>query len=329
MKQSAAFVLIAVGIVAVVSVLGIQYSATKPSSSAPEPSPLISSLPITRSTPTANPPPRPIPPEIRCNWFVICGKYIILKDHGDYKTGDYLRLSELGFADMSGDREVYSKGRRGCPSNPLGYPAAGRWHAERTAVPGSEYYTHTVTFESIGILCKLVFANLRWNVEASFNKENGAVDVAKLVCNDGSTWVLCNGSVELREYMKEYCKERAAEIIAYVNQTKFIMPPSGAINLTFVINSEMSGAAMLVVMEQRLELMYPNWEMMKMPSGFSVEGGEKRVIGVNKGQRIELPIKIITANATEGTYRLSVLVYYQIRSDWKNSGSAINVTVQR
>ncbi len=327
MKQRTAFVLIAVGIVAVALVLGIQYSATKPSSSAVEPSQLISFLPITRSTLPANPPPKPIPPEIRCNWFVVCGKYIILKDNGDYRAGDYLRLSDFGFADMSGDREVYFR-REGCPSNPLGYPAPGRWHAERNSVPGSEYYTHTITFEPNDVLCKLVFENLKCNVEASFKRES-VVDVAKLVCNDGGTWILCNGSVESREYMQEYCKERTTEIIAYANQTRFTMPPSGTIDLTFVINPKMSGAAMLVVMEQGPESMYPHWELMKMPSGFSVEGGEQRVIGVSNDQRIELPIKLITANATEGTYRLSILVYYQIRLDWKNSGSSVIVMVQR
>jgi len=192
------------GIIAAVIIaliLAFQYSTPIPPS-------WIANVPLKPNSSTINPPPRGIPPDTRCDWFVICGKYVIVRDYtnsssviggignitllgADYKTGDYIELTEFGIARMSGERSKYGDPRYDGHLNNVCYPRTGKWHAERTlADENAKYFIHKVSLDLFADPCGFHFS-LDCTVEVSPGQE-GRQEKFRLACNDGSVWILCD-----------------------------------------------------------------------------------------------------------------------------------------
>jgi hypothetical protein len=189
-----------IGAVILVIVVASQYSA-------PTSSPLSTNVPLRPNSSTINPPPGGIPADVRCDWFVICGKYVILQDYTnstsvigkignnitllgvDYKAGDYIELTEFGLARLSGDREKYSDPWKGGYLNNVCYPRSGKWRAERLPVENEpNRYINQVTLDLSAYLCSASF-HLVCTVETS-SRPAGGEGRTQLACDDGGRWVL-------------------------------------------------------------------------------------------------------------------------------------------
>jgi len=167
---------------------------------------LIANVPLRPNSSTINPPPGGIPSQIRCDWFVICGRYVMSQDYtnstriiegignitslgADYKAGDYIELIEFGVARQSGDREIYGAPRQASNLNNVRYPRVGKWHAERIPIDNDpNHYAHKVTLDLVPDLCYGHF-NLDCTVEI-YPRRDGRNEKVQLACDDGSTWVL-------------------------------------------------------------------------------------------------------------------------------------------
>jgi len=211
-------------IIIILAVIAALISAILSQQGALGPSALISNVPLNNLPEYVNPPPKEIPHEISCNWFVICGKYVILEEYGVFKAGDYIEIDELGIAHMSGDREVYRGTRihEGSPLNPACYPRSGKWRAERIPILNDPtHYSHRVTLQLSSDECGLILRPFKCTVEIS-DRSHGSAVRSQLVCDDvqqvgGGTWALC-GNHGTTEEIKKYCS--AANL---ANKSEFIV----------------------------------------------------------------------------------------------------------
>lgn len=160
-----------------------------------QPSQLIADVPLRPPLQYPNPPPKGIPPQIRCNWFLICGRYVTLNDSKRFSVGDYIEFAEWGFMGLRDRKQGYEYGNEVCKY--------GRWRAERVplerADSTSKYYRHRVTLN-----CDVYYYGIKCIVGTT-PELSSTVGLDQLVCNDGSVWVLCYEPVETREHMKRYC----------------------------------------------------------------------------------------------------------------------------
>ncbi len=261
--------------------------------------------------------PMDFPPESRCGWYVACGRYVTLSH--DPFFGDFLLLEQVGKIPLvTLDRApVRSMSYQFC------HPTkAGTWSAERHLVPGSnaENFVNRVTLD----VCRNLLPEINCTFELALSV---GVPDARLICDDGRVWILCN-SPEERKEMEEYCRDANLEtVIANFDQTEFMMGPNDTISFIMTIYSDSSQRGLLIISDAIHEFMYPNWERFLMPPGFSVEGSSQRSLLLIRDQTTKEIITISTNNAAAGTYSLISLVYYQ-DGRWETAGSTITITVK-
>ena len=147
-------------------------------------SPIIAEVPVRSSPPLPNAIPAELtPPEVRCDWFVVCGRYANLEDEAFFGPGDFLELSESGvaFMDMRKSHPVNMRDRYSWCNNP-----AGSWSAERIPLSaGDSREIHRIVIST----CHDIIEPLRCTVEIS--GLDNPLREHQLVCDTGVTWVLC------------------------------------------------------------------------------------------------------------------------------------------
>jgi len=203
LRTAATLALVGSTIAAIVAGIALtQYSTSGPS-------PFIEHIPLKINSSSINQPPGGIPADVRCDWFVLCGKYTILGDYRnsssvigkignnitllgvDFRKGDYIELAEFGVARQSGDRAKYRDPGKGGYLNNVCYPRTGKWHAERIRIDNDpKHYVHRVTLDLFAYLCNTNF-HLGCTVEM-FPKDSNRQEKSQLLCDDGSIWVLSN-----------------------------------------------------------------------------------------------------------------------------------------
>ena len=178
-----------------ITTVGVIYLVVSAIGPSEEPSSIIPTTPLRTYQAQVNDMPEKILSlDVRCDWFVLCGRYVLLKDDDYLFAGDYVDLFQGGFAVMNVTRSQPSLAdHRGC------FNQSGPWNAERVPFSNDEggQYIHRVTIGTCDhSLFRLQnglggdgFGGLNCTVERVSGSPIGR---DQLVCDDGRIWVLCN-----------------------------------------------------------------------------------------------------------------------------------------